>query len=211
MLRRLRAGASSAICLLFVFAAALPAAVPAPCPALEAARSDAQASSDSKAAELALEAASETCASPLAAPETATAPPAFDTEVEPNDAPNTPTAVFFYGGVAVIAGEINGAGDVDYFRIDVGSGVATVMAELFYDITYGDLDVAVLDAGGTMLGSDGTAVSNGCATGPVATAGTYFIVVVGANDLDVNRYDLRVTTYTKITTCPTTPSDMGAP
>ena len=117
MLRRLRAGASSAICLLFVFAAALPAAVPAPCPALEAARSDAQASSDSKAAELALEAASETCASPLAAPETATAPPAFDTEVEPNDAPNTPTAVFFYGGVAVIAGEINGAGDVDYFRI----------------------------------------------------------------------------------------------
>ena len=50
--------------------------------------------------------------------------------------------------------------DVDYFRIDVGAGVATVMAELFYDITYGDLDVAVLDAGGTMLGSDGTAVTN---------------------------------------------------
>jgi hypothetical protein len=100
--------------------------------------------------------------------------------------------------------------DVDYFRIDVGAGVATVMAELFYDITYGDLDVAVLDAGGTMLGSDGTAMSNGCATGPVATAGTYFIVVVGANDLDVNRYDLRVTTYTKITSCPTV-GDMGAP
>lgn len=102
--------------------------------------------------------------------------------------------------------------DVDYFRIDVGANVATIMAEVFYDITYGDLDVAILDAGGTQLGSDGTATSNACATGPVTTAGTYFIVVVGANDLDVNRYDLRVTTYTKITTCAAQGAgDMGAP
>jgi hypothetical protein len=91
--------------------------------------------------------------------------------------------------------------DVDYFRVDVGAGVATVMAEVFYDITYGDLDVAVLDAGGTVLGSDGTATTDACATGAVAGAGTYFVVVVGANDVDVNRYDLRVRTFSKIATC----------
>ena len=101
-----------------------------------------------------------------------------------------------------------GRHDVDYFRVDVGTGVASVTAEIFYDITYGDLDVAVLDAGGTVVGSDGTAVSDGCASAPVSGAGTYFIVVVGANDVDVNRYDLRVRTFTKITTC-ATPSDMG--
>ncbi|MGZ3428761.1 MAG: hypothetical protein ACXVCV_19040, partial [Polyangia bacterium] len=61
--------------------------------------------------------------------------------------------------------------DVDYFRIDVGSNVATIMAEVFYDITYGDLDVGVLDAGGTLIGSDGTALPNACATGPVSGAG----------------------------------------
>lgn len=101
-----------------------------------------------------------------------------------------------------------GRHDVDYFRVDVGTNAATVMAEVFYDITYGDLDVAILDAGGTVVGSDGTAVSNACATAPVMGAGTYFIVVVGANDVDVNSYDLRVRTFSKITSC-ATPSDMG--
>jgi hypothetical protein len=101
--------------------------------------------------------------------------------------------------------------DVDYFRIDVGAGVATVMAELFYDITYGDLDVGILDAGGTLLGSDGTARSDACATGPVAGAGTFFVVVTGANDIDVNRYDLRVRTFTKIASCAAPAADLGAP
>jgi len=99
--------------------------------------------------------------------------------------------------------------DVDYFRLDVGAGVATIMAEVFYDITYGDLDVGIFDAGGTLLGSDGTAVANACATAPVSGAGTYFVVVVGANDVDVNTYDLRIRTLSKITTCPA--GDMGAP
>jgi len=98
--------------------------------------------------------------------------------------------------------------DVDYFRVDVGAGVATIEAEVFYDITYGDLEVAVVDAGGTVLGSDGTAVTNGCATGAVSGAGTYFVVVVGANDVDVNRYDLRVRTFSKIAECAVS-SDMG--
>ena len=98
--------------------------------------------------------------------------------------------------------------DVDYFRVDVGAGVATIMAEVFYDITFGDLDVAIVDGGGTVLGSDGTAATNACATGPVSGAGTYFVVVVGANDVDVNRYDLRVRTFSKITTCAAN-GDMG--
>jgi hypothetical protein len=98
--------------------------------------------------------------------------------------------------------------DVDYFRIDVGGTVATIMAELFYDITFGDLDVGILDAGGTLIGSDGSALPNGCATGPVGGAGTFFVVVTGANDLDVNHYDLRVRTFTKIAAC-APPSDLG--
>jgi hypothetical protein len=98
--------------------------------------------------------------------------------------------------------------DVDYFRIDVGPTVATIMAEVFYDITYGDLDVGIFDAGGTLLGSDGSALPNACATGPVASPGTFFVVVVGANDLDVNNYDVRIRTFSKVTAC-APPSDMG--
>lgn len=97
--------------------------------------------------------------------------------------------------------------DVDYFRLDAGAGVATVMAQLYYDITYGDLDVGIVDAGGALVGSDGTATSDACATAPVGAPGTYFIVVVGANDVDVNRYALRVRTFTKITSCAA--NDMG--
>ncbi len=99
--------------------------------------------------------------------------------------------------------------DVDFYRVDVGAQVATVMAEVFYDITYGDVDVAILDAGGTLIGSDGTAVSNACATAPVAGAGTYFVVVVGAGDVDVNRYALRVRTLSKPAVCPSGAPDMG--
>ena len=145
-----------------------------------------------------------------------------DESLEPNDGPTLPdgkpvlviappdTLTAKLTKMAICPKGLNPATkrhDVDYYRLDVGGGVATIMAELFYDITYGDVDVGIFDAGGTLLGSDGTAVSNGCATGPVAAAGTYFVVVVGANDVDVNRYDLRVRTFGKITTC--APSDMG--
>jgi hypothetical protein len=118
MRRCLRAGALSALCLLLAFAA--PCLAFDPCPALDAARSVAAALRDAKETELALEAASARCARqvvPLQGPAPrAAAAPAFDTEVEPNDEPAHPTTVFFYGGVAVIAGEINGAGDEDYYR-----------------------------------------------------------------------------------------------
>lgn len=145
-----------------------------------------------------------------------------DESLEPNDGPTLPdgkpvlvmappdTLTAKLTKMAICPKGLNPATkrhDVDYFRIDIGAGVATLMAELFYDITYGDVDVGIFDAGGTLLGSDGTSTSNGCATAPVSGAGTYFVVVVGANDFDVNRYDLRVRTLSKITTC--APSDMG--
>jgi hypothetical protein len=150
-----------------------------------------------------------------------------DESLEPNDGPTLPNKPVIVTATADAANApkltnmaicptgpnpATKSHDVDYFRIDVGAGVTTIKAELFYDITYGDVDVAILDSGGTMLGSDGTAMSNACATGTVATAGTYFVVVVGANDVDVNRYDIRVSTYTKVTTCaPPAVNDMGSP
>jgi hypothetical protein len=99
--------------------------------------------------------------------------------------------------------------DVDYFRVDVPAGAAAVMAEVFYDITYGDLDVAILDAGGSMLASDGTATTDACAVTNVKASGIYYIVVVGGGDVDVNRYDLRVRTFTKPTACTTGAVDMA--
>jgi len=99
--------------------------------------------------------------------------------------------------------------DVDFFRVDVGNNVVGIMAKAFYEITYGDLDVGILDGGGRLLGSDGTARSDACATAKVDAAGTYFVVVTGANDVDVNRYDLQVRTFTKPTTCDSEAGDMA--
>ncbi|MDB4970535.1 MAG: hypothetical protein JWN44_6224 [Myxococcales bacterium] len=99
--------------------------------------------------------------------------------------------------------------DVDYFRVEVPAGAAAVMAELFYDITYGDLDVAILDAGGSTLASDGTATTDACAVANVKASGTYYVVVVGAGDVDVNRYDVRVRTLSKPTACMTSVADMA--
>ena len=92
--------------------------------------------------------------------------------------------------------------DVDYFRVDATSGAAvTLMAELFYEITYGDLDVGIFDANGTLLAADGTAMSNGCVTAPIGS-GVYYVVVTGAGNVDVNNYELRVRSFTKPTSCP---------
>jgi hypothetical protein len=99
--------------------------------------------------------------------------------------------------------------DVDFFRVDVGSGVSTIQADVYYDITYGDLDVGILDGGGALVGSDGTAVSNACATAKVTAPGVFYVVVTGANDFDVNNYELRVRTFTRSTTCATSTGDLG--
>jgi hypothetical protein len=90
--------------------------------------------------------------------------------------------------------------DVDYFRVEVGPTVKTIMAELLYDIVYGDVDVGIVDANGALLSADGTAQSNACVTASVG-AGVYYVVAVGAYDLDVNHYDIRVRTFTRDTAC----------
>ena len=122
-MRRLRAGALSAVCLPAFLAASLTLASRAdadqPCPALDAARAafaSASSAADPKAAELALEAARQFCSAPIVQPQNPVPPPSFATEVEPNDVPATPTNLNLVNGVGIVAGEINGAGDVDFFR-----------------------------------------------------------------------------------------------
>ena len=106
-----------------------------------------------------------------------------------------------------------GQHDVDYFKIDTttfGSSQLTVMAEIFYDISYGDLDVGVFDASGRLLSADGSAITNGCTAASVGP-GVYYIVVAGANNTDSNRYDIRIRTFTMPRQCPTPgePLDMS--
>ncbi|HEX4439782.1 MAG TPA: S-layer homology domain-containing protein [Thermoanaerobaculia bacterium] len=119
-MRRLRAGALSAVCLSAVLAASLSATSRAeaaqPCPALDAARAAFAAAEDPKAAELALEAARQFCGAPIVPTQNPAPAPSFSTEVEPNDVPATPTNVDLVNGVGILAGEINGPGDVDFYR-----------------------------------------------------------------------------------------------
>ena len=71
---------------------------------------------DPKAAKLALETARARCGSAVASMQSAAPPPSFTPEVEPNDGPATPTNVSRVNGIGIIAGEITGPGDVDFFR-----------------------------------------------------------------------------------------------
>jgi|GEM_PF-2714907 len=96
-----------------------------------------------------------------------------------------------------------GSGDVDMFRVAVPSS-SFMMAEIFYDISYGDLDVAILDSTGRVISSDGTSVSNGCTVASVTTA-NYYVAIEGANNTDVNRYDARIRLFSATRTCTTTP------
>jgi hypothetical protein len=88
--------------------------------------------------------------------------------------------------------------DVDFYQVDLTSAPSsalTLKAELFYDIQYGDLDLGIFDASGHPIATDGSAVSNGCVVTAVGAA-KYYVVVVGANNTDSNRYELRVRTFT---------------
>src|SRR6476469_4483630 len=115
-MRRLRAGALSALCpLLAVLVAATPGRAAEPCPTPVDARSDSR-ETDPKAAELALETVRARCAAAVAAVQSESPPPSFNSEVEPNDVPATPTNISLLNGIGILAGEINGPGDVDFFR-----------------------------------------------------------------------------------------------
>jgi hypothetical protein len=67
-------------------------------------------------------------------------------------------------------------------------------------VVYGDVDVGIVDASGVLLAADGTAQSNACVTASVS-GGVYYVVAVGAYDLDVNNYDIRVRAFTHDTAC----------
>jgi hypothetical protein len=107
------------------------------------------------------------------------------------------------------------AHDVDFYEVDTRSAnlaALTLKAELYYDIQYGDLDVGIFDAQGHALATDGSAVSNGCVTAVVGAA-KYYVVVVGANNTDVNQYTMRVLSFSMpnnpAASCTSTPSDGG--
>jgi hypothetical protein len=136
-----------------------------------------------------------------------------DASLEPNDNPATalsftpvpdmPTAKIIK--LAICPKGPNprtGSHDQDWFKVDlVGSSSLTLKAEVFYDVTFGDLDVAIVDGGGNILASDGTAVTNACAVAQVSSA-VYYVVVAGANNVDVNNYQLLIRTFSSVTTCP---------
>jgi len=123
-MRRLRARALSAVCPLVVMAVLGPvsrARGDQPCPALDTAKAVAASVRDKKEVERALEAALAECApASLAASippsQYAAPPPSIDWEVEPNDQAGTPMSLQLANGVGIVAGEISGPGDVDFYR-----------------------------------------------------------------------------------------------
>ena len=76
------------------------------------------------------------------------------------------------------------------------------MAQVFYDISMGDLDVGIYDSQMKQLVVDGTAVTNACAAAAISN-GIYYVVVAGANNIDVNSYDILIRSFSMAKTCPT--------
>jgi hypothetical protein len=146
-----------------------------------------------------------------------------DSDLEPNDGPDKARMVMTAVDMPVAKliklaicpkgpNPATGMHDVDYFKVDTtgaGSSTLTVMAEVTYDISYGDLDVGVFDSTGRLLSSDGTAVSNACTTASIGQ-GVYYVVVAGANNMDINSYELRIRTFSMPKQCTAaTPPDMA--
>jgi hypothetical protein len=105
-----------------------------------------------------------------------------------------------------------GAHDIDVYIADLTNfpGQLTLMAQLFYQIQYGDLDVGIFREDGSVLASDGSATDNGCAAATVAGGSKYYIAVAGANNMDVAPYDLRVRLFSSPQTCAANvPADMA--
>jgi hypothetical protein len=140
-----------------------------------------------------------------------------DANLEPNDgpdpnghplaftpAPDMPTAKIIKLAICPSGNNpLTGRHDVDFFKIDNTTGPSTLslMAEAFYDISMGDLDLGIYDAQMNPLSVDGTSVSNGCASAAIQQ-GVYYVVVGGANNIDVNRYELLIRSFANPKTCP---------
>jgi hypothetical protein len=146
-----------------------------------------------------------------------------DTRLEPNDsidralqAPD-PTPDGMVPKIVMMSICPAGKKDVDWFLVDLTDttkfpqSTLSMLAQIFYDVSYGDLDVGIFDANGRLLASDGSAISNGCASFSVNPGAKYYVAVAGANLTDVNRYDLHIRTFTASRTCTTapTPTDGG--
>ena len=138
-----------------------------------------------------------------------------DANLEPNDSPaealtaptptpDQPTPKIIKLAICPVGNNpATGLHDVDWYKVDLTSpsGAVTLQAEIFYDITFGDLDVAILDDAGSPISVDGTAVSNGCVAAAV-TNRVYYVVVAGANNVDVNNYELLIRSFSTPQTCP---------
>jgi hypothetical protein len=99
--------------------------------------------------------------------------------------------------------------DVDFYEFDVSANASAVV-EIFYDVKYGDLDVGIFKPDGSLVKGDGTAVTDGCVAATLP-AGSYYVGVGGANNMDSNRYDMRIRLYSTPHQCSgtTTPVDMA--
>jgi hypothetical protein len=146
-----------------------------------------------------------------------------DADLEPNDGPATARSVMAPPDMVTSKliklaicpkgpNPATGNHDVDYYRIDTTgatSSTVSLVSQVYYDITYGDLDIGVFDDTGRLLASDGTAVTNGCVSASVGK-GTFYVVVAGANNMDVNTYDLSIRSYSTSHQCPSaSPPDMA--
>jgi hypothetical protein len=139
-----------------------------------------------------------------------------DTDLEPNDLlsqavtaplpiPDIPTSKITKLAICPQGpSPWSGSHDIDVFKVDLTSfsGVLALKVELTYDIAYGDLDVAILDETGRALDTEGTAVSNACLVMAASRPSVYYVAVVGANNVDSNRYELRIRTFSQGATCP---------
>ncbi len=80
--------------------------------------------------------------------------------------------------------------DIDVYQLHV-TETTTAQVEITYDVKYGDLDLGIFRKDGSVVVSDGSAVSNACVAASV-TIGDYFLVVSGAGSTAVNRYSMSV-------------------
>ena len=89
--------------------------------------------------------------------------------------------------------------DVDYYEIEATQSVSALV-EITYDVKYGDLDVGIFRADGSLVAGDGSSVSNGCVAASLP-AGKYYVGVGGANNADSNRYDLHIRFFSSPRSC----------
>lgn len=90
--------------------------------------------------------------------------------------------------------------DVDLFKLVVPQNLSVVV-NISYDIQYGDLDLGIFDGSGNAVASDGSSQSNACVASTLS-AGTYYVGVFGAMNMDVNRYSMTVKFTSAASSCP---------